>query len=129
MALAGIADSRSAAQDASAERTTLSGIYTEAQVVRGEDTYYGSCVNCHPKGTYSGASFKANWVGKSLADLYDWVLNRMSKSDPGTLTPEQSADVIAYILKENRMPSGQATLPTDAAVLRTIRIELPREDK
>jgi S-disulfanyl-L-cysteine oxidoreductase SoxD len=117
------------AQDKPVERTTLSGIYTDAQVMRGEETYYGSCVNCHPKGTYSGSSFKTNWEGKALADLYDWVLNKMPKNDPGTLTPEQSADVIAYILKENGLPSGKTTIPTDAAVLRTIRIELPVKDK
>jgi hypothetical protein len=86
-------------------------------------------VNCHPKGTYSGSSFKNNWGGKPLADLYDWVLNKMPKNDPCTLTPEQSADVIAYILKENGMPSGTTTLPPDATVLRTIGIELPPKDK
>jgi mono/diheme cytochrome c family protein len=120
---------QSPAQDKPPERTTLSGIYTDAQVMRGEETYYGSCVNCHPKGTYSGTSFKTNWGGRPLADLYDWVLNKMPKNDPGTLTPEQSADVIAYILKENGMPSGKTTIPTDSAVLRTIRIELPAKDK
>ena len=104
--------------------TTLSGIYTEAQVARGEETYFGSCVSCHPRGTYSGPTFKSNWGGRPLSDLYDWVLNRMPKNDPGTLTPGQSVDVIAYILKENGMPVGKTTIPTDAAVLRTIRIQL-----
>jgi len=106
------------------ERTTLSGIYTDLQVARGEETYYASCVNCHPRGTYAGQSFKANWGGRPLSDLYDWVLNRMPKNDPGTLTPEQSVDVIAYILKENSLPAGKTKIPADEAALKAIRIQL-----
>jgi mono/diheme cytochrome c family protein len=106
------------------ERTTLSGIYTDLQVARGEETYYASCVNCHPRGTYAGQSFKANWGGRPLSDLYDWVLNRMPKNDPGTLTSEQSVDVIAYILKENGLPAGKTKIPADEAALKAIRIQL-----
>jgi mono/diheme cytochrome c family protein len=123
LGLAGIVVGRASAQ-AGAELTTLSGIYTEEQVVRGEETYFGSCVSCHPRGTYSGDLFKTNWTGRPLSDLYDWVLNKMPKNDPGTLTPGQSADVIAYILKQNNMPAGKTALPTDVAALRTIRIQL-----
>ena len=103
--------------------TTLSGIYTDEQVARGEETYFGSCVSCHPRGTYSGTLFKANWGGRPLSDLYDWVLNRMPKNDPGTLTPKQSVDVIAYILKENGMPAGKTPIPADFDALRAIRIQ------
>ena len=137
--LAGASVERSAAQakaaaqktKPSAARTTLSGIYTDAQVSRGEETYHASCVSCHPRGTYAGPSFKVNWGGRPLSDLYDWVLNKMPKNDPGTLTPEQSVDVIAYILKENGMPIGKTTIPTDETALRAILIQLPpaKEDR
>jgi len=105
-------------------RTTLSGVYTLAQAEKGEDVYYGSCVNCHPKGTYAGASFKTNWGGRPLSDLYDWVKTKMPKSDPGSLTPNQSVQVMAYILQQNKMPAGPTPLPTDRAVLGTIKIQL-----
>jgi mono/diheme cytochrome c family protein len=107
-----------------AAQTTLSGIYTEAQVTRGEETYYASCVSCHPKGTYAGPSFKTTWGDRPLSDLYDWILNKMPKNDPGTLTPEQSVEVIAYILKENGMPAGKTKMPADEAALKAIRIQL-----
>jgi S-disulfanyl-L-cysteine oxidoreductase SoxD len=107
-----------------AAQTTLGGIYTEAQVTRGEETYYASCVSCHPKGTYAGPSFKTTWGDRPLSDLYDWILNKMPKNDPGTLTPEQSVDVIAYILKENGMPAGKTKMPADEAALKAIRIQL-----
>ena len=107
-----------------AAQTTLSGIYTEVQVTRGEETYYASCVSCHPKGTYAGLSFKTMWGDRPLSDLYDWILNKMPKNDPGTLTPEQSVEVIAYILKENGMPAGKTKMPADEAALKAIRIQL-----
>ena len=112
---------RSSAQ---AARTTLNGVYTLAQAEKGEDVYYGSCVTCHPKGTYAGASFKSNWGGRPLSDLYDWVKTKMPKSDPGSLTPNQSVQVMAYILQQNKMPPGPTPLPTDRVVLGTIRIQL-----
>jgi cytochrome c5 len=112
------------ATGAAGAKTTLSGVYTEAQVAKGEETYYNICISCHPKGTYAGPQFKTNWGGRPLSDLFDWVLNKMPKNDPGTLTPEQSVDVIAYILKQNGMPEGKTTIPTDMRTLRTIKIQL-----
>jgi len=105
-------------------RTTLDGIYTAGQANRGEEMYFGTCVNCHPPGTYAGAGFKKNWNGRPLSDLYDWVLNKMPKSAPGTLSPAESTQVIAYILRENKMPVGKVALPADASVLGAIRIQL-----
>ena len=107
-----------------AARTTLDGVYTELQADRGEDTYFGTCVNCHPRGTYAGASFKKNWNNRPLSDLYDWVLNKMPKSAPGTLSPAESVQVVAYILRENKMPVGKVALPANAATLGAIKIAL-----
>ena len=107
-----------------APRTTLSGIYTQAQADKGEEIYYGTCVACHPKGYYTGDSFKANWGGRPLTDLYDWIKTKMPKSEPGTLTPNQSVQVMAYILQQNKMPAGKTPMPTDRAVLGTIKIQL-----
>ena len=113
-----------ATQPKAAARSTLSGVYTTAQADKGEDTYFGICITCHPRGTYAGDSFKKNWNGRPLSDLYDWVLNKMPKSAPGTLSPAESIHVIAYILRENKMPPGGVALPANAATLRTIRIQL-----
>jgi hypothetical protein len=49
----------------------------------------------------------------------------MPKNDPATLTPEESAQVIAYLLKINGVPSGETELSADAAALKKIRIEMP----
>ena len=105
-------------------RTTLDGIYTATQALRGEEMYFGTCVNCHPPGTYAGASFKKNWNGRPLSDLYDWILNKMPKSAPGTLSPQESTQVMAYILRENKMPAGKVALPADPSVLSAIKIQI-----
>ena len=52
-----------------------------------------------------------------------WVSTDMGGPE-APLTPEQSVDVIAYILKENDMPAGKTKLPADEAALKAIRIQL-----
>jgi len=104
--------------------TTLDGIYTAPQAAQGEDLYYSTCVNCHPRGTYAGDSFKSNWNGKPLSDLFDWVRYKMPKNDPGALTPAQSVQVVAYILQQNKMPAGQTALPANPTALKPIRIAI-----
>jgi hypothetical protein len=50
----------------------------------------------------------------------------MPKNEPGSLSPEEYADVLAYLLKLNLMPAGPAELPPDSSALRTIRIDTAR---
>ena len=109
---------------ATAQRTTLSGIYTAAQATAGEEIYMTFCVSCHPTVTYTGPAFKVHWQGKPLSDLYDWVSEKMPKNEPGSLTPKQSVEAIAYILRLNKLPAGQAPLTTDWNALNKIKIEL-----
>jgi cytochrome c5 len=109
---------------AKATRTTLAGVYTASQAAKGEETYYNLCISCHPKGAYAGPSFKSNWSGRPLSDLYDWVLNKMPKNDPGSLTPAEAVEVIGYILQENKLPAGKTPLPAGMKALFGIRIEL-----
>jgi hypothetical protein len=110
-------------------RTTLGGVYTAAQATAGEEVYLTFCVSCHPTPTYTGESFQQNWVGKPLSELYEWVSERMPKNEPGMLTPKQSIEAIAFILRLNKLPAGKTALAADLAVLRRIRIELKAAGK
>ena len=116
--------SKSAGGAAASAKTTLSGIYTMAQAGKGEVTYYTQCVSCHPKGTYAGPGFKSNWNGKPLSDLWDWISNKMPKNDPGTLAPAEVAEVMAYILQQNKMPAGKVPLPANEKAMYAIRIQI-----
>ena len=103
----------------------MTGVFTAAQAARGEETYMTICVGCHPAGTYTAAAFKTSWANRPLSDLFSIIKNTMPKVDPGTLTPEEAAQVVAYILKSNGVPPGKSELPSELAALKTIRIEMP----
>jgi hypothetical protein len=44
----------------------------------------------------------------------------MPQDSPGRLTPQQCADVVAFVLSMNKYPAGTADLSTDAAALKQI---------
>ena len=109
-------------------RSVLTGVYTTAQATRGEQTYFNICVSCHPRGTYSTDAFKMTWSGRPISDLFEQIKDKMPKSDPGSLTPDEADQVLAYILKINDVPAGQSELPSDIAALRKITFEMVRSD-
>ncbi len=108
---------------ATAAKTTKARVYSAAQATRGEDLYMSLCVSCHPPATYTGAVFKT-WQGRNLGELLAFLQEKMPKNDPGSMTDKEYADVIAYLLKLNKMPTGRADLPPDAKILRTINIDI-----
>ena len=103
--------------------STLDGLYTDEQASRGKDVYLNSCRSCHTPASHTGATFNQWWRGKHLSDLFAFVSTRMPKNDPGSLAPDDVADVMAYLLKMNQMPVGSAELPADADSLKKFRIE------
>jgi S-disulfanyl-L-cysteine oxidoreductase SoxD len=102
--------------------STAAGVFTSAQATRGEQTYMSICVSCHPKGTYTAPAFRQKWNGSALSELYGFVSTSMPKMEPGSLEPEEYAQVIAYLLKINGSPAGKSELSTDVKALRRIRI-------
>ena len=116
-----------APQPATTGPSTLNGVYTNDQATRGRYVYLGSCRYCHNAETHTGKVFAEWWKGKQLSDLYSFVLERMPKNDPGSLAPEDVADVVAYLLKLNAMPVGKAELYPDADSLRKYRIDVKQK--
>ena len=120
---------------AQAGKTTAEPVYTAAQAARGETVYTKSCIECHlrdltggnpesaPAPALTGTEFTSYWNGKSIGDVWDAIRMNMPKSDPGTITPEQSADILAYIISFNRGPAGSTELPAQADVLKTIKFK------
>jgi cytochrome c5 len=107
--------------------STMTGVYSAEQATRGEATYMSICVSCHPAGTYTAPNFKTTWNGRPLSELYDLVKDKMPKNDPGSLTPGEYIQSVAYLLKINGVPAGKNDLPADSDQLKKIRIELPSE--
>jgi mono/diheme cytochrome c family protein len=104
--------------------STLDSVYTTDQAARGKDVYLGSCRSCHTPASHTGATFEKRWKGKHLSDLYTYVATRMPGNDPGSLSPDAVADVVAYLLQLNAMPPGPQEIYPEADSLRKFRIDV-----
>lgn len=104
-------------------KSVLKGVYSEAQVARGEETHQTYCTSCHATTAYTGDSFKQTWVGRMVFDLWDRIRTTMPEDNPNGLTAQQYTDIITYILKLNGYPAGTDSLPADPEPMRVIKIE------
>ena len=73
---------------------------------------------------HSGPTFASTWNGRRVADLYDLLYSTMPLDAPGSLTEQQYADVVAYMLQLNGHPAGTSALPANPAALRKVRIDI-----
>lgn len=110
-------------------RTTAEGVFSAAQAQQGSDLYASLCQSCHTAVSHTGAPFRNKWVGRPLADLFDYIRYEMPKSEPGSLSDEEYTIVLAYLLRMNGMPAGRQPLSSDPAVLRAIAIALPTSQR
>ena len=109
-------------------RSTSAGVYTAEQAARGRDTYAMQCKSCHTPASHTGAIFAAWWDRKPLSELYQFIVTRMPKNEPGSLQPDEYVDVMAYLLKLNELPTGSEALPADSVAMKKIRIEVGKKD-
>jgi mono/diheme cytochrome c family protein len=130
-ALASAALGRDAAQDAgSMPRSASERAGSIEQAKRGEGTYLDECARCHSEtlgGTEFGPAlvgqeFVHTWTGKSVGDLFVRVRDTMPVDGPGRLGAQQSVDVVAFILHENKVGVGDQPLTSEAAALKKILI-------
>ena len=98
------------------------GVYADAQAKRGETVYAENCAACHGPTlggdigpALAGPRFAARWKDKNVADLFEKIQTTMPASAPGSLTPEQTADVVALVLSTNHYPSGATELTAATA--------------
>lgn len=113
-------------------RSTLNGVFSEAQAKRGEDAYLGSCAQCHGENlitvdaetpSLTGPRFKSEWMGKTLAERFELIRTTMPATNPGNLSDQANIDILAFILKFNGYPAGQQELTADRGVLEKIVVE------
>ena len=107
-----------AAQDG---KSVNEGIYTAAQAERGATIFADTCTACHEKERFTGDEFLKVWTGKSLHDLFQHMSTTMPEDNPGSLKPQQYADVVAYFLKLNEYPEGTTEL--QSADIKTIKFD------
>lgn len=94
-----------------AQKSIATGVYTEEQAKRGQDTFETICSECHKMEWYQSAEFQEHWGYGELYWVYDFIRTRMPYEQPGTLAPQTYRDVVAYILKLRGFKAGTFELP------------------
>ena len=121
---------------AGAAASVWDGVFSEDQAARGRQVYFGACGLCHGRRLNGApddpdmlstpplarARFLRVWEGRSLATLLAYTRLTMPEDNPASLSDEEYADVVAYMLSMSRMPAGEDDLPADARDLANILI-------
>jgi cytochrome c len=115
------------------------GVYTEKQAERGEAFFHHTCSSCHgdkltgkeseSAPALTGKGFMDEWDGRTVGDLFKKILRKMPQDDPGTLTPQQSADLVAFLLSFNKFPAGKTELPPENEPLAAIWFEAKKPEQ
>ena len=117
-------------------RSVADGVYTDAQAKRGATLYSEQCGSCHGADmtgiadlfpALTGDTFVTTWQGKSVGDLFEKISTTMPALDPGSLKPEQAADIVAHILSISKYPAGATELVTGVEPLKQIKIDAPKK--
>jgi mono/diheme cytochrome c family protein len=111
-------------------RTVWDGVFTEEQAKRGQASYGEECASCHgveltggeQAPPLAGAAFLGTWNGLAVGVLFDRMRQSMPQDDPGSLSRQINADILAYMLKANGFPAGKTELEKDSEVLRQIKL-------
>jgi cytochrome c len=106
------------------------GLYTSTQAEAGEALYDDQCVSCH--GTLQAFvpemaallgdhTFRNRWEGRSLGELFQLIQEEMPQDAPGSLSLDETASLVAFVLAGNRFPAGDTALSSDIDTL----LEIP----
>lgn len=106
--------------------------FTAEQASAGKQVYTAQCASCHGRtlgggesvGALNGNQFSQDWGGKTAEALFTFVRTRMPPAKPGSLSPEATAAVVAYLVQVNGGAAGRTPLPVAAGALAAMR--LPR---
>ena len=95
------------------------GSFTAAQATEGQSGYAQNCAGCHGSslddGEFApplkGTAFTAQWGGKSVSDLYDYLRTKMPPSNAGGLGAGTYQQITAFVLQSNGVPLDAKNLP------------------
>lgn len=110
-------------------KSVSDGVYTAEQATRGQAVYKAQCANCHGDTligrnvpSLTGDDFIANWNSGPLLDLSNKIRLTMPKNNIIRLTPQEVADVLAYILQVDKFPAGRTELSVTEAALKQMTL-------
>ena len=115
----------------------LDGVYTEDQAKRGQ-TRYRRCILCHLDDLQgdsvkqvtpiAGDAFLEKWSSHTVKELFEKISTTMPQDSPGSMSPQDYADVLSYIFQVNKFPAGKEDLSAQNDQLDQILIGRPRPD-
>ena len=141
-----VARAQAQAAVSGAARSVMDGVYTTAQAARGRAQYETQCILCHlERGQgrqaateiigqsleregdaealeLAGAAFREKWTGRTAQELFEITATTMPVAGEGTLSPQEVADLLAYLFELNMFPTGTQELPPTADQLTKITI-------
>ena len=126
--------SHSALRAEQATKTVWDGVFSTAQSERGAAQYKTACSECHGNDLggdgfapgLTGAEFQGNWNELTVGDLFERIRISMPPSGPSGVTPAQKADIVAYIMNQNKYPAGSGELEPKTEALKLIKIEMKK---
>ena len=98
-----------------------SAVYTAQQADRGQRVFSTVCSACHGRNEFSGPIFAVTWMADPIGHLFEHIRTSMPQDQPGSLSNEEYAAVLAYFLRVNGREAGDVELPADADLLSMIR--------
>jgi S-disulfanyl-L-cysteine oxidoreductase SoxD len=115
--------------------STGDGVYTADQAQLGKTIYQNECGMCHGNTLegagvnppLAGGEFLKNWTNRTVADLFMKTITMMPAMNPGSMTPQETAQVLAYILSVNNFPAGKTDLSSNFQTLNAIYIDNRKE--
>ena len=141
-----VAAAATQASASGATRSVMDGVYTTAQAARGRGHYETQCILCHlERGQgqqaeaeiigqsleregdseapeLAGAAFLKKWTGRTVQELFEITATTMPVGGGGTLSPQEYADLLAYLFELNMFPAGTQELPPAGDQLTEIAI-------
>src|SRR5580704_2433223 len=101
-----------------AQQPARTGPFTADQAAAGRAIYQATCSTCHLpdlKGTFeapplAGANFLNTWRNRPASDLFTRIRNSMPITNPGSLSDQDAANLVAFILQANGAVAGAQTL-------------------
>ncbi len=121
---AGLAASRSNAATATAKAPAGAVSFSAAQATTGNKAFNANCASCHGANLEGGvgpalSGATLNTLAKntklSVGDMFTFISQQMPLNAPASLSHDQYAAIMAYILKYNGYAPGASALTYDKA--------------
>lgn len=111
-------------------RSVWDRVFSAEQAGRGEALYLDECSRCHLENLAGGdfgppvvgAEFWSQWNGKGLDEVFLRIRDTMPQDNPGRLSAQQTANLVAFLMKSNGFPDGPVPLEGDVATLKGITV-------